>query len=132
MPEFSGQFTINKWTEDAHKETKSPQKSHTADVIYDVKGDLKGQLAGRYVMHYNNEQFASYAGVLNFKGELGGKLGTFAIIETGTYADKSIHAKWQVVPQSGTGELSHISGYGEFNAPEAKTVEFKLNVGGVA
>lgn len=58
----------------------------------------------------SDPQGAGYVALECIEGSLQGRTGSFALVHIGTLAGETPWARWLVVPGSGSGELSGISG----------------------
>ena len=67
-------------------------------------------------MGYDDEGTATFVGLERVVGSIDGKEGTFALQHVGTFDGKVAKAKLKVVPGSGTGQLSGLTGEGSFEA----------------
>lgn len=125
MPTLTGQFAVAKWDETSFREVSKPAKANHADIKYIVSGDMKGALHGKYVLVYQNDEHATYCGMHEFSGSIGERSGTFFLHENGTVKGSTVHAKWQVVAESGTGDFAGVTGKGNFIA-HTQNVDFEL------
>ena len=60
-------------------------------------------------------------------GSLGGRTGSFALRHTGSYDGEKATAEYEVVPGSGTNELTGHSGTGRYSAGDAEERDMTLN-----
>ncbi|MER5639052.1 DUF3224 domain-containing protein [Kitasatospora sp. NPDC002227] len=114
----SGAFTFTDWQETAlTPETDHPRLAR-ASVINTFTGGIEA--AGttcEYSFTYVTERTGTFAGYELIAGALGGRRGSFAIEQRGTFhADGTVRCIFTVVPGSGTGELAGLSGEGEYTA----------------
>jgi hypothetical protein len=77
-------------------------------------GDLTGESQVRALQVRHNDRSASMVSVQRFRGELGGRRGTFVLQGSEVVENGTIKATWFVVPGSGTGDLSGLRGEGGF------------------
>jgi hypothetical protein len=63
---------------------------------------------------------ASMVSMQRFTGNLGGRQGSFVLQGSETVENGKIHARWFVVPGSGTGDLSGLRGEGGFEGEFGK------------
>jgi hypothetical protein len=73
-------------------------------------GDLEGQSTVEMLSVRAEPGGAGYVAVERIVGRLHGKLGTFALLHIGTMQGNTPWARWPIVPGSGGGELTGISG----------------------
>ncbi|WP_412970956.1 DUF3224 domain-containing protein [Glaciecola sp. MF2-115] len=118
-------ISINNWDEVTLKEYEDKKLSH-AKVQQTYDGLLQGSSEVNYQMAYTSESTASYVGTELFEGSINGKSGSLVFLQRGTYAQGRVQSKFEVAPNSGTGELTGISGHGEFASSEAQSVEYSF------
>jgi hypothetical protein len=94
-------------------------------------GEFTGPLTGEgqtfYILNYITEKTGLFSGYTFFKGAIGEKNGSFVLADDGTFDSTTATTKWTIVPGSGTGDLTGISGKGGFCATEGLTVSFDLD-----
>jgi hypothetical protein len=86
------------------------RKFTRAQVTRAYQGDLEGEGTVEFLMFYREDGTASYLGLEEVVGKLGGKSGSFAVQHTGSYAEGTATASSVIVPGSGTGELAGLTG----------------------
>jgi len=118
-------ISINSWDEETLKEYEDKKLSH-AKVQQTYDGLLQGTSQVNYQMAYTSESTASYVGTELFEGSIDGKTGSFVFLQRGTYAQGKVQSIFEVVSNSGTGELTGISGHGEFASGEGQSVEYSF------
>ena len=80
-------------------------------------GGLVGTGWANHVRVVRADGNATFTGVERFQGTLDGRAGSFSLTALGSTDSAGIvHGSWEVVPGSGTSELTGLSGYGEFTA----------------
>ena len=106
MNKYTGSFDI----------TLTPCKSDAVEagrmiIEKHYKGDLEGLGRGQMLSSRSHtEGSAGYVAIETFEGSLNGKMGTFTLLHKGVMdrGDKTL--KITIVPDSGSGELTGISG----------------------
>jgi hypothetical protein len=112
----------------AHAETKiSVQKSEAKPYDQTAKpmlmeinlteifsGDIDGESSVRALQVRSDDHSARMVSMQRFRGNVGGREGTFVLQGTETVENGKIKATWFVVPGSGTGDLSGLRGEGGF------------------
>lgn len=83
-------------------------------------GDIDGKSPVRALQILHDDKSASLVSVQRFHGKLGGRQGTFVLQGSETVESGKIKAKWFVVPDSGTGDLSGLRGEGGFEGEFGK------------
>ncbi|MFF4327310.1 DUF3224 domain-containing protein [Streptomyces sp. NPDC001591] len=114
----TGQFTFANWEErTVSPEGVTPKLAH-ASVVNSFTGGIEA--AGttcEYSIVYVTEKTGTYTGMELLAGSLDGRTGTFAVEERGAFhPDGTVECTFEVVPGSGTGELTGLSGTGTFLA----------------
>lgn len=91
-------------------------------------GDIVGASVVRAIMLVSeNSGPAVYVGVERFDVAIAGKKGSFLLTHTAYMPDPEVMTRWQIVPNSGTGELSGISGHGEIQPGHNFRLEYELS-----
>ena len=127
-------FTPVAWDEKMYEQPTPPTKLTKASVKFDYSGQMQGQGLVEYIMFYASyddrdphKASAEYVGLINFKGTLDGKAGTFVMEDRGTFSAGSAESTLRILPGSGTDQLAGISGGGTSKATQSAS-ECELNV----
>ncbi len=112
-------FKITGWDEEPFDEPEDGPKLTRAHITKSLHGDLSGTGNLMYVMTYLDIGNASFIGFEKVVGSLGGRTGSFVLRHTGSYDGEKATAEYEVVPGSGTGELTGLAGTGGFSAGDA-------------
>jgi hypothetical protein len=130
----TGHFTFADWTEHpVGPEDTSPRLAH-ASVTNTFTGGIEaaGTLC-EYAIVYLADKTGHFTGMELLTGRLDGREGAFALEERGTFdADGTVHCRFEVVPGSGTGDLTGLRGSGTFTArhgEKAVDYSFEYEVG---
>jgi uncharacterized protein DUF3224 len=110
-------FKIDSWDEQPYAETEEGGKLTRASVKQTFTGDVDAQGEVEWLMCYRPDQTADFVGLQRVVGSLGGRRGSFVLASTGEFDGKQASGPLTIVPGSGTGELSGISGSGALTAP---------------
>ena len=111
-------FKIEGWDERPYAEIEGGRKLTQASVKQAFTGDVEGQGAVEWLMCYRPDETADFVGLQRIVGQLGGRSGSFVLLQTdGTFDGTEAIARVSVVRGSGTGDLTGLSGTGEFSAP---------------
>ncbi len=110
----SAMFAVQAWDEQpwegrTEQADGAPRLTH-ARVTYSYTGELEGTGTVHYLMVYRADGSASYVGLEQFEGRLGGKAGSFVLQHIGTHTENTAQSACLVVPGSGTGELAGLRG----------------------
>ena len=77
-------------------------------------GDIDGESPVRALQVLRDDHSASLVSMQRFRGQVGGRHGTFVLQGSEIVENGKISARWFVVPGSGTGELCGLRGEGGF------------------
>ncbi len=83
-------------------------------------GDLIGSGIGQMLSKTTESGVAVYSAIEEFVGSVEGKLGSFTLGHYGFMSKESHDLKIEIVPGSGTGELSSITGSLQIDQSEGK------------
>lgn len=120
-----GTYTPTKWDEVTIDVIEDRMKLTKATVEFDFAGDIEGVAKVEYLMFYSSfdpedmhKAQAQYVGQIRIIGELKGKSGSFVVTDNGTFNGGVAVSELSIIPGSGTGELTNISGIGEYAADQ--------------
>lgn len=77
-------------------------------------GDINGESPVRALQVLRDDHSANLVSMQRFRGQLGGRQGSFVLQGSEIVENGKIKATWFVVPGSGTGDLSGLRGEGGF------------------
>lgn len=127
----TGQFDTISWDEHPFGEANGGSKLARATVTNVFRGDIEGRGTLEYLMVYHDDESATFIGLEQVVGRLADREGSFVLQHSGTYRDSVATGTWTVVPGSGTGDLSDLTGQGSFDArhgqPATYTLRFTLD-----
>jgi hypothetical protein len=110
-------FTVTSWDEKPYDGSTDEVKLTQALVSKTYTGDITGVGSVIYIMKQQADGTASFIGLQQINGAIGGKSGSFAIEQNGYFDGKAAKGTCKIKPGTGTGALSSLSGEGEFIAP---------------
>lgn len=116
--ELKGVFQITGWDEKAYSENEDGTKQSHAKIIQTYSGAIEGSSELQYLMSYQPDGSAVFVGFEVVSGSISGKSGSFVIQHTGKFALGVASSNFIIVPQSGKGELTDITGNGSFTSGE--------------
>jgi hypothetical protein len=123
-----GKFKIAGWDEKAYAELENGGKLTQASVKQSFSGDIEGDGSVEWLMCYRPDETADFIGLQHVEGHLGGRSGSFTLLQTrGTFDGHEARGALSVVPGSGTGELRGLRGEGEFSAPLGSEADVTLS-----
>ncbi|MDA3644747.1 DUF3224 domain-containing protein [Saccharopolyspora indica] len=113
----TGHFTVARWDERTIGADEHPKLAH-ASITNTFTGGIEAtEVACEYVLVYSGDLTGAFTGMQLVRGALDGRAGAFALQERGHFgADGKIRSTFEVVPGSGTGDLTGLSGTGEYTA----------------
>ncbi|MGP3985729.1 DUF3224 domain-containing protein [Streptomyces sp. 3N207] len=115
-------FTFSSWDEkNVTDAERSPRLAHAA-VVNNYSGGIDAEgTACQYALAYAAETRGSFCGMELLTGSVAGREGTFVIQQTGTFDEEGvIRCSFEVVPGSGTGELTGLTGTGGYEVREGE------------
>lgn len=125
---LKGSFQNTSWDEDTVEELDGGAKLTRASVTQDFTGDIEGDGAAQWLMAYRADGTAHFVGLQRVRATFAARSGTFVLETIGEFDGKTASWTATVVAESGTRELSDLSGEGTFEAPLGSTAEFELNL----
>jgi len=120
-------FTVTSWEEKPYEGSTDELKIIQALVTKNYTGDIEGVGSVIYIMKHQPDGTASFIGLEQINGKLKGQAGSFAIEQTGHFNGKEAKGTCQIKANAGTGELTHLTGNGNFSAPIGKLGSLNLN-----
>ncbi|MBC9728899.1 DUF3224 domain-containing protein [Streptomyces sp. TRM68367] len=114
----TGHFTFADWKEHPiGPADTSPRLAHASVTNTFTGGIEAADTRCEYSIVYVTEKTGTFTGMELIHGRLDGREGTFAVEERGHFdADGTVHCTFEVVPGSGSGELTGLRGSGSFIA----------------
>ena len=128
-------YAPTRWDEEAYETIEERMKCTKASVEFAMSGDIEGSANVEYIMFYQSfdardphRSRAQYVALMRIIGKVRGKSGSFALIDNGTFEGGAANSKVSIIPESGTGELSKISGAGSYKADQTGcTLELEIS-----
>ena len=127
MTHAAGTFTVASWDESTYQELADGAKLTKASVAFTLDGDIAGQASWEAVMCYRSDGTAAYTGLQRVEGTVGGAAGSFVLQADGEFAEGEARSRWTVVPGSGTGALSGLTGSGSAVASATPPGSFEFD-----
>jgi hypothetical protein len=107
-------FEIKSWDEKTYREFEDGRKFTTADVALKASADdIDADATYEGLMYYAADGTSTYVGLMQVTGTLNGQQGSFVLKGEGTYDGTTARIVSTVVIDSGTEELSGITGESE-------------------
>ena len=108
----NARFEIKSWDEEPYSEGKDRPKLTRASVTKTYTGDIEAESQVEYLMMYRSDGSASFVGLEQFVGGIGGRSGTFVLQRSGIFENGQAKESYSVIPGSATGDLQGLSGDG--------------------
>ena len=118
--------SVSRVDEKPYSEGQGLPKLTKASVSKKFTGDLEGEGHVEYLMMYRSDQTAAFVGIERFTGRLGGKTGSFVLQRTGVFEGGKANESYAIIPGSGTGELTGVSGSGTSSVGHGNDLPFVL------
>ena len=122
----SAKFEVTSWEESPFDDQANLPKLTRALVAGDYSGDIDGSSTTEWLMAYAEDGSASFVGLERIRGRINGKAGTLVVEHVGSYEDGVARARLTVVEGAGSGDLTSVSGDGEFLADPSGSVTLSL------
>jgi Protein of unknown function (DUF3224) len=123
-------FTIESWDEVPWDEQDGLPKLTRATVSKQFAGDVEGRSSTVWLMSYGVGGSADFVGLERVHGTVSGRTGSFVLRHTGRFEDGAARGSLVAVANSGTGELSGLTGEGTFLADPNGSITLDLTVPG--
>ena len=108
----NARFTIKGWDEKPYDEGPDRPRLTRASVTKTYTGDIEGEGRVEYLMMYRGDGSASFVGLEQIVGQIGGRTGSFVLQRTGTFESGQAKESYSVIPGSATGQLQGLLGNG--------------------
>ena len=125
-------FKIASWNETPYSEVQEGGKLTRASVTKSYTSDIQGEGVLEYLLTYFADGSAQFIGLERVTGQLGGRTGSFIFEHTGSFKNGNMNQKSIIVANSGTGELTGLSGESTLDAGHQQeypfTFEYKFEL----
>jgi hypothetical protein len=108
----NARFAIKTWDEKPYSEGKDRPKLTRASVTKTYTGDIEAEAQVEYLMMYRGDGSASFVGLEQVVGGMGGRIGTFVLQRSGIFENGQAKESYSVIPGSATGDLQGLLGEG--------------------
>lgn len=129
-------FTMTKWEEHLVSGTEGGPRVAAVHAAMTYTGEFEGETTSDYLLYYPGEGYdggdTTSPGYERFDGTLAGRRGTFLVRHEWSFDLKTVRSTFEVVPGSGTGELTGLSGSGTahgVHGEDAVTYTFDHRIG---
>lgn len=123
-------FKIDSWNEESFSKSEDGPKLNRASVTQSYSGSLEAKSTLEYLTTTFSDEVSDFIGIEEIVGELEGKKGSFLLDHKGTHENGVAKSSFEIIPNSGSGELSGIRGNGSFEASHESaelTLDYSLN-----
>lgn len=127
MKTANARFAIQSWDEKAYCEGADRPRLTRASVTKTYTGDIEGEGQVEYLMMYRNDGSATFVGLEQVVGRMGGKTGTLVLQRTGIFENGQAKESYSVIPGSATGDLQGLRGEGRSAVGHGIEHPFTLN-----
>lgn len=112
-------FTNTGWEERFYTDQNESPRHSTVEAKNAFSGVVSGVVSGegivRYAMFYVDDARGQFLGLQTITGTIDGHSGSFTVREEGSWTGASISGTFTVLEKSGTGELTGLTGAGEYS-----------------
>jgi hypothetical protein len=112
MKSANARFAIKSWDEKPYSEGPDQPKLTRASVAKTYTGEIEGNGQVEYLMMYRSDGSATFVGLEQIVGRLGGKSGSFVLQRTGVFESGQAKESYSIIPGSATGDLKGLVGEG--------------------
>ena len=127
MTTARGSFQVKGGTEDPYDELEGGIKLTHASGSQSFSGDIDGEGAVHWLMLYRSDKTAHFVGLQRITGSVGGRTGSFVAAAEGDHDGTGSTIKFSIVPNSGTGALTGITGDGSLVAKGGPNGTYELD-----
>jgi hypothetical protein len=127
MTKARGSFEVKGGTEDPYDELDGGTKLTHASGTQAFSGDISGEGAVHWLMLYRADKTARFVGLQRITGSIGGRTGSFVATAEGDHDGTGSTITFSIIPGSGTGELTGISGDGNLVAKGGPNGTYELS-----
>jgi Protein of unknown function (DUF3224) len=120
-------FEIASWDESPFDEGDGLGKLTRASVGRTYSGDIDGESVTEWAMAYRLDETATFVGIERIRGRIAGRDGSLVLQHVGEFRDGAARAALTVVADSGSGELTGVSGEGQFVADPKGSMTLQLH-----
>lgn len=125
---MSNLFQITQWDESPYLENSDGSKKSVAKITQQYQGEIEGSSELTYLMSYQSAGSALFVGFEVITGTINGKSGSITLQHTGKFEKGVASSEFTFVANSGTDELSTLTGTGTFTSGEAGQASYSLNL----
>lgn len=127
MTRATGVFSVVGGIEQGIHEDPSGVRLTRVSGTQRFEGSVVGDGSVDWVFCYQADRSARFVGFQRIQGVLDKRSGSFVMESVGDHDGKTSRGRWRVVPGSGAGELTGITGQGAFEAAGGRDVSYQID-----
>jgi uncharacterized protein DUF3224 len=124
----NGELHVTAWEELRSEDLGDGRRVVHGRLEDALSGGFEGTASWDNLLFYRADGSASFVTLGQMRGRLGDREGSFAVATRGTYDGEWVRSSWAIVVDSGTGELTGISGTGELETQPGHPGVYSLEV----
>ncbi|AZG35591.1 MULTISPECIES: DUF3224 domain-containing protein [Shewanella] len=125
---LKGIFQITAWNETAYAEHDDSSKQTIAEIAQTYSGDISGAAQNRCVMSYQKDGSAVFVGIEHLTINTPEIAGTLVLQHDGLFSQGVAQSQFSVIADSGTHNLQHYLGHGEFTSTENGQADYTITL----
>ena len=125
---LKGTFQITAWNESTYAEHKEFGKQTIAEIKQIYSGDIYGAADIRYVMSYQKDATAVFVGIEHLTIDTPEIAGSIVLQHNGLFSQGVAQSRFSVIANSGTDNLQHYIGHGEFTSSENSQADYVITL----
>jgi hypothetical protein len=113
MTQANAAFSVKNWARkawDGEPAEVTGAKLFRIEMIHIYKGDIEGEGTIQYLLTQNEDGKGNFVALEKVTGSVGGRSGSFVFQRVGAFDNGRVKQTLIVMPGSGTGDLSGLSG----------------------
>ena len=127
MPHATAPFTVDSMNDEEMVEQDPGIRYARARLAKTFRGDLDGRSTVEMLSVRAETGSAGYVALERIEATLHGRSGSFALMHISTMSPEGLWGRWPIVPGSGAGELTGISGEGRIEVTPDGAHTFHLD-----
>lgn len=119
-------LSMKGWDEKTYSEWEGGRKLTHVDAGFSYEGDMRGEGSAVWLLSYNPDGTGGAPAIERFEGSVGGRAGGFVMQHSSEFDPKGVRDSFFIIPGSGTGELTGITGKASMEMIGQGPYEFTL------
>ena len=125
---LKGTFQITAWNESTYAEHEDGSKQTIAEIKQTYTGDISGNTDIRYIMSYQKDATALFVGIEHLTVDTPEIAGSIVLQHNGLFSQGVAQSQFSVIANSGTDNLQHYIGHGEFTSTENGQADYVITL----